>query len=99
MAVNTYNTFVVYDCKKRKVMMVTSSARKANGLLTKGIKIEVWNRNDLVEEIYVNKREKFPMKPYVDAERKYIAEKQLRHEEKNRRRTNGKRTEFKTGRI
>ena len=43
------NVFVVYDCKKRKNVLITQSARKANKSLRVGIKIEVWNENGFVE--------------------------------------------------
>ena len=71
-----YNTFVVMDCRLRKPVLVTSSARKARGLLEKGIRVEVWNGNALVERIYAAGKEQNPMRPYVDAEREYIARKQ-----------------------
>lgn len=36
-----YNTFVVYNCKKRHIILVTSSARKAKQDLCVGVKVEV----------------------------------------------------------
>lgn len=95
MARYGYNTFLVVDCKSRKILLVTSSARKAHGMLQVGRRIEVWGCNQLVEKIHAKEKEPFPMKPYIDAERAYIGEKQKRAEEKNkRRRLDGKRTEF-----
>lgn len=79
-----YNSFVVVDCKKRKTVFVTQSARKAKAALEKGRKIEVWNSGSLVESIYSTDGELF--QPYVEAEKEYIAEKQRRHEERNARR-------------
>lgn len=84
-----YNTFVVIDCKTRKSILTTSSARKSSKLLQTGIRIEVWNGNTKVETIYEadRKRERGnPMKPYIDAEREYIRQKQARAEERNKRR-------------
>ena len=69
-----YNTFVVVDCKKRKPILVTSSARKASTLLKSGIRIEVWNENKKVETLYecLKKREGNPMIPYITLEREYM---------------------------
>ena len=87
-----YNTFVVVNCNTRKPILTTSSARKANKLLTTGFRIEVWNNNDLVERIYESdkRREKSPMSPYIELEKNYIREKQKRAEERNRRRKRAK---------
>ena len=83
-----YNTFIVVDCNRRKSILTTSSARKANRLLTTGIKIEVWNNNDRVEVIYEKdkRREKQPLAPYIEAEKQYIREKQARAEARNKKR-------------
>ena len=83
-----YNTFVVINCLTRKPIITTSSARKAYAELRTGIRIEVWNNNDLVERIYESdkKREGNPMKPYVDMEREYIRKKQEMATLRNRRR-------------
>lgn len=80
-----HNVFVVVDCKSRKVVMVTSSARKANSYLAKGIRVEVWSDNILVEKIYEHdkKREKCPLGPYIERERDYIRKKQAKAEERN----------------
>lgn len=86
MAKNVYNTFVVVNCKTRRIELVTSSARKANEYNRVGYRIEVWNCNALVERIRAREKEAFPMKPYIDAERAYIGEKQKRAEERNKRR-------------
>ena len=79
----TYNTFVVVNCKNRSIVIVTSSARKAAEQLKVGVRIEVWNRNELVEKIYAKCREKRHMKPYIDAEREYIGKKQKAAEKRN----------------
>jgi len=91
-----YNTFVVLDCKKRKPILVTSSARKANKFLKTGIRIEIWNENEKLETIYesTKRREKYPLKPYIDMEKEHIKRKQEKAEEKNKRRkTHGLRYE------
>ena len=85
-----YNTFVVVDCSRRKIVLVTSSARKANSCLVKGVRVEVWNHNSLVERIYERdkRREANPLGPYIDSEREYIRRKQKNAEQRNRRRDN-----------
>lgn len=81
-----YNTFVVVDCKSRRPVLITSSARKARKEMQSGIRIEVWNNNVLVERIYESdrQRERDPLLPYVEAEREYIRQKQARAEARNR---------------
>ncbi len=83
-----YNTFVAIDCRSRKPLLVTSSARKANALLRTGVRIEVWNDNSLIERIYQadKRRERSPLSPYIDAEREYIGRKQRKAEKRNRKR-------------
>lgn len=83
-----YNTFVVVDCKSRKVVMVTSSAKFANCHLRKGVRVEVWNGNRCVEKIYEHdkKRERCPLGPYIQMERDHIRKKQAKAEERNERR-------------
>ena len=83
-----YNTFVVVNCSTRKIIVTTSSARKAYKELQKGVRIEVWNDNALVERIYERdkKREGNPMKPYIDLERAHIRKKQERATQRNKRR-------------
>jgi hypothetical protein len=77
-----YNTFVVIDSKNRKVKLVTSSARKAKKMLTKGIRIEVWNENSLVDKSYFSDNK---MKKYISDEKEYIAKKQKAAEKRNKR--------------
>ena len=83
-----YNTFLVVDCKTRKPVLVTSSARKANYWLKTGFRIEVWNENTIVETIRQadRRKEAEPMRHYIDAEREYIRQKQAKAEAKNQRR-------------
>lgn len=76
MAKNNYNTFVVQECKTGRVLLVTSSARKATSMLCTGIRIEVWNCNSKVERITSKCKEKNPMRPYISAEKEYIRNKQ-----------------------
>ena len=94
MAKRVYNTFVVVNCKTRKVELVTSSARKANEWRKTGYRIEVWNCNERVENIHAKEKERFPMGPYIEAEKEFIGDRQRRAEEKNKRRwMNGKTAE------
>lgn len=83
-----YNTFLVVDCKARKPILTTSSARKAQKELRTGVRIEVWNNNVLVERIYEAdmRREQNPLAKYIQAEREYIGRKQAKATERNRRR-------------
>ena len=83
-----YNTFVVVNCSTHKIIITTSSARKAYKELRKGVRIEVWSNNVLVKRIYERdkKREGNPMKPYIDIEKEYIRKKQERATRRNHRR-------------
>ena len=74
-----YNTFIV--CKKAKVELVTSSARKALALLWKGKRIEVWNENERVRTIYERTSDWMDM--YIEAEKEYVGMKQLAAEVRN----------------
>ena len=79
-----YNTFIVVDCNTRKPILTTSSARKASRLLTTGIRIEVWNNNEIVQKIYA--QDSSPLSAYINAEREYIRKKQAKAEARNRKR-------------
>lgn len=79
-----YNTFVAQQTKGGKVLLVTSSARKAKRLLAPGVRVEVWNENQKTETIYTRTSEKFDS--YVAAEREYIRNKQEAAERRNRQR-------------
>lgn len=83
-----YNTFLVVDCKTRKPILTTSSARKAKKELRTGVRVEVWNNNALVEKIYESdkRKETDPFAPYVRTEREYIRKKQAQAEARNRKR-------------
>lgn len=83
-----YNTFVVVDTKKRKTLLVTSSARKANTLLTTGVRVEVWNDNERLETVYERDkwRESNPLEPYIEQEKAYIRAKQAAAEQRNTQR-------------
>lgn len=86
-----YNTFLVVNCSNRNTILTTSSARKAYRELQTGVRIEVWNNNRLIERIYERdkKREKNPMKPYIDLEREYIRRKQEKATQRNQRKRGG----------
>ena len=83
MAKNVYNTFLVAECKSGKILLVTSSARKADSMFGKGKRVEVWNANAKVETITVRTREKRPMQPYIEAEKDYIRQKQEKATQRN----------------
>ena len=82
-----YNTLVVYDCRRRKNILVTSSARKAKGELCAGIKVEVWNENVHIETVYSSKAK--DLDKYIALEKQYIAKKQanakIRNEQRRRK--------------
>lgn len=82
------NVFVVIDCKQRKTILATPSARKAQSVLRKGLKVEVWIDNIHFETIYSKQLEKF--KPFTLQEKQWIGRKQKYAEERNRRRSHGK---------
>lgn len=83
-----YNTFLVVDCKTRKPILTTTSARKTNRIFTKGVRVEVWNNNTKIETIYDadRKRENNPLAPYITLEKAFIQKKQARAEERNKQR-------------
>lgn len=82
------NVFVVIDCKQRKTMLVTLSARKAKSVLGKGLKVEIWIDNIHFDTVYSKQIDKFI--PFVLQEKQYIGRKQRRAEERNKRRKYGK---------
>ena len=79
-----YNTFILIDCKTRKPMITTSSARKVSKQLDTGFRIEIWNNNELVCKIY--KSNEKDITPYVRAEKEYIRKKQEKATLRNARR-------------
>ena len=78
------NTFVIYDCDKRRNLLITQSARKAKEMISVGTKAEVWNDDALIETIYVKNLGK--INKYIEMQKEYIAKKQMYAERKNKRR-------------
>ena len=72
----TYNTFLVVDCRSRRPLLVTSSARKAVRALETGRRVEVWCDNALVRTVYAKTKKE--LYEYTEAERQYIRAKQER---------------------
>jgi len=79
-----YNTFGLIDTKARKILLITSSARKCKRAFSKGHRIEVWNANKCIEVIYNRNIADFGK--YIKKEKEYIANKQRKAEERNRKR-------------
>ena len=77
-----YNTFIAQRTKGGKTMIVTSSARKVKSLLAPGVRIEVWSDNQKKENIYT--KTSAQLNKYVQMERQYIREKQLKAEKRNK---------------
>lgn len=78
------STFVLVDCKIRRTVYVTQSARAAWAMMEKGRRLEVWQNGENMARLYSEDLVRF--KRYIEAEREYIAEKQRRHELRNERR-------------
>ena len=70
------NTFAVIDCKDRKNVLITQSARKAKDRFYIGAKIEVWNNGIHVETIYFSTIGK--INKYVSLQKQYIGKKQAK---------------------
>lgn len=79
-----YPSFVVMDTNKRKNVLVTQSARKAAAALEKGRRIEIWYNGSMLMKVL--SYEEGLMRDYIEDEKRYIAEKQRRHEQRNERR-------------
>ena len=79
-----YNTFVIVDCKSKKSILTTSSARKAKQKLFTGRRIEVWNDNVKTKIVY--SRNKDDINPYIRLEKEYIGQKQRAAEQRNKAR-------------
>jgi hypothetical protein len=77
-----YNTFAVQFTKNGRLLLVTSSARKAKGMLSKGLRVEVWSENRKVETIYTHTNAK--LDTYIAAEREHIRTKQAAAEKRNK---------------
>ena len=84
MAKTAYNSFVVADCRAKKNVLVTQSAKKARDAMRPGLRIEVWNSGRLVEKIY--HKDLIFMSEYCIAEKEYHRQKQRNHEMRNERR-------------
>lgn len=69
-----YNTFALVESKHGRILLVTSSARKASRQLCVGRRIEVWNDNEKVASATHKTRE--VMKPFIQREKEYIRVKQ-----------------------
>ena len=78
--------FVVIDCKARKPIFVTHSACKARKIYDKGMKVEIWANDALIDVIRFTQVEKF--KPYIQQEKEFIGMKQKKAEERNRNKRN-----------
>lgn len=79
-----YNTFALVDTKTRKILLITSSARKSKKMFLKGCRIEVWNENTVAEVIY--NRNIGDIDKYIRREKEFIAKKQRAAEERNKHR-------------
>ena len=83
-SVANYNTFGLIDTKTRKILLITSSARKCKKAFVKGHRIEVWNGNTLINCIY--NKNLSEIDKYIKLEKQHIAEKQRKAELRNKRR-------------
>ena len=77
-----YNTFSLIDTKSRKILLITSSARKCRKAFTKGHRIEVWSANERAEVIY--NKNLADLNKYIKTEKQYIADKQRKAEARNK---------------
>lgn len=82
--VANYNTFNLIDTKTKKTIFTTSSARKCKRAFVKGYRIDVWNKNILVEKIYQKNFE--DINKYVRMEKEHIARKQEQATLRNKKR-------------
>jgi hypothetical protein len=78
-----YNTFVLIDCYSKKSLLITSSPKKVFKRMSRGMRIEVWNNNELVEKIYNYNLNN--LKPYLKLEEDYIRKKQKKAEMRNKK--------------
>ena len=77
-----YNTFTVQFTKSGRLLLVTSSARKAKQMLSPGLRVEVWSENRKVENVYTRTKDR--LDKYTAAEREYIRAKQAAAEKRNK---------------
>jgi hypothetical protein len=76
-----YNTFTVQLTKNGRLLLVTSSARKAKQTLSPGLRVEIWSENRKVATVYT--RTKAKLDTYIAAERDHIRAKQAAAEARN----------------
>lgn len=82
-----YNTFNLIDTKSKRVIITTSSARKCKKEMQTGRRIDIWNDNTLIDVIYMKNIK--DINKYVELEKAYIARKQQRATERNKKRRAG----------
>lgn len=88
-----YNTFGLVDTKSKRILLITSSARKCRKAFRKGYRIEVWSGNVLKNTIY--HKNLHAIDEYIRIEKQYIADKQRKAEARNKSRKN----KFASGRL
>lgn len=79
------SVFVVVDCKKRRPVLATPSARKAGKLMRtvkSGLRLEIWNED--VKAAIAYPKNLRDLDPYIQLEKQYIGRKQKRAEDRNR---------------
>lgn len=77
--------FVVVNCKKRKPILATLSARKATGMLKNiksGLRVEVWDNS--VNVMIAYPKDYYKLNPYIELEKQFIGKKQKKAEKRNR---------------
>jgi len=79
--------FTLIDTRSRKIALITASARKCRKLFRKGLKIEIWSNDSLIETIY--NKNIADLSKYITQEKEYISNKQKRATERNRFRKTG----------
>lgn len=77
-----YNTFAVVESRHGKILLITSSARKASELLCVGNRIEVWNENDKVTSITYKTQSR--LRAFIRIEKDFIRRKQEAATRKNK---------------
>ena len=82
-----YNTFAVVQSKSGKILLVTSSARKASEMLCVGRRVEVWNENERFVSITYKDRDRF--RPFIRIEKDYIRRKQEKATIRNQKKHGG----------
>ena len=77
-----HNTFAVVESQHGKILLITSSARKANEMLCEDNHIEVWNNNE--KFITITHEDKDRMRAFVRIEKDFIRRKQEKATIKNK---------------